>query len=437
MNGIVYFVLLTISFICTCRSTYAHGLFLYPGAINSPGFFGATRGYDVIKTDVSSLRNPLPTPNLCRGAPPSTLVDVSLTNGVPFTITLAFSLDANHIGPCSVEVIDPKNPGAPPVTIASVNGPRGCAVAPISPFASLAGTTDSLCPGLVPPGVQDASKDMCMSEWTFTVANADKIKCTTCIMRWTWSGQHISITDPEEYENCIDVRLTNTRGDGNGGGASSSTSKTTQDQTVTRESSTSSNSLTTYTESTASDPTTTSDTQISPRPTQYTTRDDDPRTTYTNHPRTSKKSKPTKTSNPSTKTKSRKNRRKRKGNKGSKNNFAKNIHSSAISACSTPEATAEDGMDSTDSDNDESAMTTAAAVSTPTVQTTDKSSAPGWRECKKSNSSAGGFYYACASLTILAGYYACYVEDALREPRFESCAQGTYCSQVGNWIRCS
>ncbi|EGF83064.1 expressed protein [Batrachochytrium dendrobatidis JAM81] len=193
-------------------STSAHGLFLFPGPLDSPGFFGATRGYDLAKTDISTLRNPLSSPNFCRGKPSRSPVNISLKNGAQFTITLAFSLQANHIGPCSIQMIDPNNPDSDPVIIASVNGPNGCAVKPLSRYSTLDGPTSQVCPGLVPPGIKDASNDMCMSEWTFDVKNVDKIKCTTCIMRWLWSGQHLSVTDPEEYENCIDVRLSGETG---------------------------------------------------------------------------------------------------------------------------------------------------------------------------------------------------------------------------------
>jgi hypothetical protein len=48
---------------------------------------------------------------------------------------------------------------------------------------------------------------MCLNTWSFKPVNVDKISCTNCVLRWTWEGQHISSTNPEMFENCIDVTI--------------------------------------------------------------------------------------------------------------------------------------------------------------------------------------------------------------------------------------
>jgi hypothetical protein len=50
---------------------------------------------------------------------------------------------------------------------------------------------------------------MCLNTWSFKPVNVDKISCINCVLRWTWDAQHISSTNPEKYENCIDVTIMN------------------------------------------------------------------------------------------------------------------------------------------------------------------------------------------------------------------------------------
>ena len=57
---------------------------------------------------------------------------------------------------------------------------------------------------------------MCLNTWTFKPVNVDKISCTNCVLRWTWEGHHISATNPEKFENCIDVTINKSSGSGNG-----------------------------------------------------------------------------------------------------------------------------------------------------------------------------------------------------------------------------
>jgi hypothetical protein len=120
---------------------------------------------------------------------------------------MAFSIGAQHIGPCSVEILDANRMDDDGISIARIDGPGGCAVAPTNSLSTDKGSGASQqCPDRVPPLL--VTDDMCLSEWTFTVQNADRITCgDNCVMRWLWSAQHISVDQPEEYENCADVAI--------------------------------------------------------------------------------------------------------------------------------------------------------------------------------------------------------------------------------------
>ncbi|KAI9093006.1 hypothetical protein DFS34DRAFT_631267 [Phlyctochytrium arcticum] len=192
-------------------SVNAHGFLSGIGRL-SPSERGQVRGYSQINSAIDNLRNPAS--SFCRGTAKGTQVPVTLSNGGSLTLTQAFSIGAQHIGPCAVEIVDANNP-ADRVTITKVDGDQGCARPPLAQSDSdKSAPATSQCPGRQPAGL--VTNDMCLHYWTFNVQNADKIKCTDCILRWTWDGTHISRTNPEHYENCIDIKLTRTGGGGGG-----------------------------------------------------------------------------------------------------------------------------------------------------------------------------------------------------------------------------
>ncbi|KAI9341229.1 hypothetical protein BDR26DRAFT_334482 [Obelidium mucronatum] len=51
----------------------------------------------------------------------------------------------------------------------------------------------------------------------FTLMNMEQVNCKNCILRWGWSATHISTTNPELYQNCVDIVLTKSNGGGGGG----------------------------------------------------------------------------------------------------------------------------------------------------------------------------------------------------------------------------
>ncbi|EGF81896.1 expressed protein [Batrachochytrium dendrobatidis JAM81] len=183
----------------------AHGFLAHPGNLKDAFSKHAVRNYDAIDNNIDSLRSPIKSDSpVCRGAAKGPVTDIRLENGKSFTITIAFSIGAQHIGPCGVEILDENLENA--VQIAHVDGPGGCAQKPLSQFATdKSSPASSQCPNNIPTKL--VTDDMCLSEWTFVVSNVEKIKCTNCVMRWTWSGQHISVTNPEKYETCADVRI--------------------------------------------------------------------------------------------------------------------------------------------------------------------------------------------------------------------------------------
>ncbi|KAI8918725.1 hypothetical protein BC831DRAFT_482653 [Entophlyctis helioformis] len=374
----------------------AHGFLVFPGPINDPRFYGAIRGYDVVKVDVSSLRDPLRPDVFCRGKPQGPITDITLQNGVDFTITLAFSLNANHIGPCWVRIYDADNLAADPVVLASIDGPRGCAITDFGPLSMEGLTTFSAaseCPGLVPPGVSEASNDMCMRQWTFRVTNADQIKCTRCIMQWQWFGVHLSLTDPERFQNCADVRIT-VIGDGSPSQSSSpsSTREATPSPTPT-DITTITPAPTTSSDTDQPDPSTTSTTgqpTTVPAPTTTRTRRRPRRTTPTPDPTTTDTPvEPTETTLQPTET-------------------------TLEPTETTPQPTETDSpTPNPDPNDDEFARET----------------------CLKNHSSrpGDGPYQACVGEN---SFYYCFSESPERSPVLRQCAEGTTCKPLGNWIAC-
>ncbi|KAJ3276118.1 hypothetical protein HDV01_006288 [Terramyces sp. JEL0728] len=182
----------------------AHGFLVHPGTIGDAKKYHAVRNYDAISIDIQSLRGPDSTRQFCRGAAKGPVTPITLQNGQPFTVTCAFSMNAFHVGPCSAEIIDADDTNS----IVEIGNQMGCAR---PPFAKL--NTDGLvghpatlvCPDVIPTKL--ITNDMCLSEWTFTVTNADQIKCKNCILRWNWEARHIS-TPGEFYQNCADVDVT-------------------------------------------------------------------------------------------------------------------------------------------------------------------------------------------------------------------------------------
>ena len=178
------------------NSVNSHGFLFYPGSLPDPSTPGAIRNIGVIDHEIDSIRNPMSSPKLCRGASKGKVTEIRLDGNSDFTITMAISNGAQHIGPCWVEIIDANNI-TDSVEIASVNGQRGCVVKPIAAFETDKGSPASnQCPGKVPAGL--VTNDMCLTTWTFKPTNVDKIKCIECILRWKWDAQHISETNPEK-----------------------------------------------------------------------------------------------------------------------------------------------------------------------------------------------------------------------------------------------
>src|SRR5690348_6243552 len=84
-------------------SVSAHGFLVGIGKLG-PNDQGQVRNINKINVEIDSLRNPLSGNAFCRNAPRSNPVDLELTNGGTLILTQAFSVGAQHIGPCAVEI---------------------------------------------------------------------------------------------------------------------------------------------------------------------------------------------------------------------------------------------------------------------------------------------------------------------------------------------
>ncbi|RKO84531.1 hypothetical protein BDK51DRAFT_52125 [Blyttiomyces helicus] len=185
------------------RSVDAHG-FVYGFDASAPG---VTRNIEALDTDIDSLRNPEPKDGpICRGAARSgTETPLSLKSGEPVTIILALSVGAQHVGPCQVDILDADDLSAPAIPLTSIDGPNGCARPPIAQFDTDKSPASGQCPKAIPQNL--VTDDMCLHPWTFTPSfDASQLPASP-VLRWKWQATHISVTDPELYESCIDVSI--------------------------------------------------------------------------------------------------------------------------------------------------------------------------------------------------------------------------------------
>lgn len=163
-----------------------HGFMLSPTSQN----IGSVRDISKMNYQIDSLRNP--TLVDCNTLPKSSLVSVSLVKNKKYTVTLAISVSAQHVGPCELHIIDPDT--SDDVIIAKN---ENC----VSSGTIFESTSDPNCE--IPDGL--VTNDMCVVKWSFCPSNLDKITCTECIMKWVWTAKHM---EPyEHFETCVDVLL--------------------------------------------------------------------------------------------------------------------------------------------------------------------------------------------------------------------------------------
>jgi hypothetical protein len=173
-------------------------LFLFFAFVNGHGFMlspdnkniGAVRDISKINYQIDSLRNP--TTIDCTTLPKSSPISISLVKNKKYTVTLAISIGAQHIGPCELHIIDPDTGND--VIIAQKDN----CVSSGTIFDSVSDTGCEIPGGLV-------TNDMCVVKWRFCPSNLNKITCTECIMKWVWTAKHM---EPyEHFETCADVLL--------------------------------------------------------------------------------------------------------------------------------------------------------------------------------------------------------------------------------------
>jgi hypothetical protein len=132
----------------------AHGMLYYAGPMPSQDSKGAVRDYDFVDHQIDKLRNPIDYPKLCRGAAPRPPIPIHLSKDEDFEVTFAFSVGAQHVGPCTIEILDADDLSKPGVVIASAPSEAGCAVKPIAQFnTDKASPATNQCPGKVPAGL--------------------------------------------------------------------------------------------------------------------------------------------------------------------------------------------------------------------------------------------------------------------------------------------
>ncbi|KAI8843717.1 hypothetical protein BC829DRAFT_400668 [Chytridium lagenaria] len=183
---------------CALPSVTAHGMLVSPNGFGSSGV-GSVRDYYKVNYQINDLRNPTYQGDICRRTGRSSNpTPVYMSNGGYHSVVLAFSV--GFLMPLTTLV-------APPLpTLAVPNGctiPRGNDVVPYINTNSYSGAS-SQCGGYLAPGTENTN-DMCAFQWTFQVQRLNEVNCRNCVMRWWWRATHLS--NPEFYENCVDIRL--------------------------------------------------------------------------------------------------------------------------------------------------------------------------------------------------------------------------------------
>ena len=185
-------------------SVLGHGFMVHPGPLSEAKKMQNVRNYSpqTIGTNIDSMRNPRENNNKCRGiSTPSPITKLELKNGQVLPITVAFSNNAQHVGPCEIEIYDPQTEQT--VVIGRV---ENCArnFSESQPNTDLLGAiSDQVCPHMIPPFL--VTNDMCMQQIDFTIKNVEKVNCVDCVLVWNWDAQHV--TPHEKYQQCADVAI--------------------------------------------------------------------------------------------------------------------------------------------------------------------------------------------------------------------------------------
>lgn len=143
---------------------------------DSNEFFGFVRNYNSISFNIDSLREPTKPQIFCRNTSPETPAPINTNN---ICVAIAFSLGAEHIGPCSFELHTDSD-------VIQLNSFEQCV------------SSSTLFSCDVPLLV---TNDMCLYKLPI-----DNSLLQSGILHWTWEGQHV--TPFEYYDNCIDILTT-------------------------------------------------------------------------------------------------------------------------------------------------------------------------------------------------------------------------------------
>lgn len=165
-------------------------LLVFTTTVSSHAFmsYPIPRMYSDIGIAIDNLRNPDPSRVFCRGVlqetPQSTIV---LNPGRDFSVTIAVSNNAGHVGYCGLELYDSD----------------GLLLSVLAEQVYNCGVIDNSQGCVEPPGL--VTGDMCTKEMTVQIPNTFRTNTTSGFLRWTWVAQHV--TPSEYYEVCSDVNI--------------------------------------------------------------------------------------------------------------------------------------------------------------------------------------------------------------------------------------
>lgn len=168
-------MLFILSFVLGVSLVNAHGFLAIP----------APRNYKAdISYGIDNLRNPLRTPNMCRGLKPSGVsTAITLKSNSLFTVQLGLSVGAEHTGTCSLELFN--QAGTKSIVLAK--DIASCTAGLVHGKSS---SSKSLCPTNFPTGL--VTNDMCLYPWSVTVPDLSNLDFSAGYLRWSWIAKHVT-----------------------------------------------------------------------------------------------------------------------------------------------------------------------------------------------------------------------------------------------------
>ena len=158
------------------RTAEGHGFMTKPRSRAADHLRGDIRGWPIAGVSPHLTRRPcleLPATNQLTEVQPG-----------PLRLNFIFGDGANHVGPCEAFLLDPAHPEQKLKIGEMMNCARSDHPGPGHKGEDVTGHMTAAIPSTVP------------------------CDPAHCVLKWEWTATHISVTKPEYYDDCADLRIT-------------------------------------------------------------------------------------------------------------------------------------------------------------------------------------------------------------------------------------